>query len=159
VNGPASNHPGKPPPPTLERPKERRSPLDAHVWERVEDGAGLAWLADFKHGLTELDLGPRLKGVQWEAGQGNVLAQLAGLDRPAFGSQVGQDLLAEEEDRLVRVAVRLLGPPAVEIALHALVGDSELRDGPLGKAASAPLLRFEMKLNDATVHGHPPAEL
>jgi hypothetical protein len=97
-------------------------------------------------------LRPRLQGVRRKVRHRQILAELAGLDRPAFGPQVGQNLLSEEEDCLVGISVRLLSPPTIEISLDTLGGDREVGHGSLREPARPALSGLETKLNDTTSH-------
>jgi len=150
---PASEDSGEPPPPPLQRPQECRSPLRADVGERIEHGARIAGLAHLQHDLTELHPRPGLQRLRREAGQRQVLAQLAGRNRPAFRPQIGQNLRAEEEHRLVGIPVRRLRSPPVEIPLDALGCNREVRHGSLGEPASPALPGLEMQLDNMAAHG------
>jgi hypothetical protein len=147
--------PGKPPSPALECPKERRPPRNANVREGIEDGAGIARLAHLEHDLTHVHSCAGLQGARRDVGHGEILTELPCPDRPAFRPQVSQDLLTQEQNCLIRVPVRLLGPPPVEIALDTLGCDREKGHRSLGKSASPPLPGLEMKLNNATLHASP----
>jgi hypothetical protein len=95
---------------------------------------------------------PRPQRVRREAGQCQILAKVAGLDRPAFRPQVGQDLRAEQENRLVGITVRCLRPPTVEITLYALERNGEMADCSLREPASPALPGLEAYLDYAAVH-------
>ena len=56
---------------------------------------------------------------------------------------------------LVGIAVRLLGPPAVVVPLHALSGNGHLAYGPLGQATCPALAGLEVELDNASLHDIP----
>ena len=99
-----------------------------------------------------MHLRPRLQRVRREASQCQILAKVASLDRPAFRPQVGQDLRAEQENRLVGITVRCLSPPTVEITLYALKRNGEMTDSSLREPASPALPGLETYLDHTAVH-------
>jgi hypothetical protein len=91
-----------------------------------------------------MHLRPGLQRVRRKASQCQILAKLAGLDRPAFRPQVGQDLCAKKENRLVGIAVRCLSSPTVEITWYALRRNVQMTHGSLREPASPALPGLEI---------------
>ena len=95
---------------------------------------------------------PRVECAGGEVSDGQVLAEIATLDRPAFGPEFGKRLLPDQENGLVRVAVGFFSAPPVEITVYTLRGDGESRHRSLGKSPRPPFSRLEAELHDTAVH-------
>ena len=128
-------HPREPSSPARQRPHECGPALEPGIGQRMENRARIAGFAYLQHDLAEAHTHAWPQRVRRKAGHRQVLADVARLHGPSFGPEVGQGLLAQEQDGLVRVAAGLLGPPAIEVALHAVRRDDELRDRALGEPA------------------------
>ena len=154
---PGPHDPGVPSPTIEHRLQELGAPRRTDVGQQIEVLAGGAGLGDHATRLSDSDRTAGEKLVEGGPRGSNVLATIAGRDRPAFATELLRGLQRLEEDRHVGIVVLLLVTVPAEVPFEAGRGEKRLGDCRLWKTPFLPDLGLPMQSMDratqATGHG------